>query len=65
MVTLYSQPFKIFLILRYYGIYTADQLTRHNVTLCMGAPLVFINITHTHCTILKECMRRYHFDFLI
>lgn len=47
MVTLYSQPFKIFLILRYYGIYTADQLTRHNVTLCMGAPLVFINITHT------------------
>lgn len=47
MVTLYSQPFKIFLILRYYGIYIADQLTRHNVTLCMGAPLVFINITHT------------------
>lgn len=53
MVTLYSQPFKIFLILRYYGIYTADQLTRHNVTLCMGAPLVFINITHTHCTIMN------------
>lgn len=48
MVTLYSQPFKIFLILRYYGIYTADQLTRHNVTLCMGAPLVYIYQYHTH-----------------
>lgn len=24
-------------------MYTADQLTRHNVTMCMSAPLVFIN----------------------
>lgn len=47
MVTLYSQPFKIFLILRYYGIYTADQLTRHNVTVHGRALSIYQYHTHT------------------